>query len=184
MKDNLWYLQLSAKLFTLDFVILKLNRSFFLHRGPPFLSFVSWRVTSDKSHSCRMENNNIDVYLLSSSTPPVHCAGHPTNVHQDDDKNRSQPGQRGQHSGSRGNCSIHYFRLSDSPWPAHIWTIMPPGHHMMQKHFHTDHRHLFAIIGFNGTLYQQQYLIPYVHFNTKIYCLFIHGILYHNLQKT
>ena len=33
----------------------------------------------------------------------------------------------------------------------------------MQKHFHTDHRHLFAIIGFNGTLYQQQYLILYVH---------------------
>ena len=28
-------------------------------------------------------------------------------------------------------------------------------HHMMQKHFHTDHRHLFAIIGFNGTLYQR-----------------------------
>ena len=47
-----------------------------------------------------MENNNIDVYLLSSSTPPVHCAGHPTNVHQDDDKNRSQPGQRGQRSSS------------------------------------------------------------------------------------
>ena len=140
MKDNLWFQQLlsvspppdtvvkqlSAKLFTLDFVILKLNRSFFctshFYRGPPFLSFVSWRITSDKSHSSRMENNNIDVYLLSSSTPPVHCAGHPTNVHQDDDKNRSQPGQRGQHSGSRGNCSIHYFRLSDSPWPAHIWT--------------------------------------------------------------
>ena len=144
MKDKLWFrqlfqisptpdtfvLQFAAKLFILDilatirigqkhFCMTLLHRTTIFYLLPPAESPVI-------SHSSRMENNNINVYLLSSWTPAVHCAGHPTNVHQDEDKNRSQPGQRGPAQQQRGNCSIHYFRLSELTMASpHLNTATP-----------------------------------------------------------
>ena len=72
------------------------------------------------------------------------------------------PGSAGQRSSSAVTVVFIISDYQSSRWQP-TSEHCHPGHHVMQKHFHTDHRHLFAIIGFNGTLYQQQYLILYVH---------------------
>lgn len=72
------------------------------------------------------------------------------------------PGSAGQRSSSTVTVVFIISDYQSSRWQP-TSEHCHPGHHVMQKHFHTDHRHLFAIIGFNGTLYQQQYLILYVH---------------------
>ena len=112
------------------FCYLKIGQKHFLHitlfHGTTIFYLLPPAESPVISHSSCMENNNINVYLLSSSTPSVHCAGHPTNVHQDEDKNRSQPGQRGPAQQQRGNCSIHYFRLSELTMASpHLNTATP-----------------------------------------------------------